>query len=317
MSRADMRPTVTTPPTIERVPTKELVVPPRAGLPTIQKRPEALLHHVESRKPILVLLPGSESFGHWCMEWKRAAEQEDWQVDIRVVAYNHPPPVRLVAIFPWQIRRNRAIRHQLDDYIEAAIHTEKDIYIVAHSYGTFALVKYLRRMYRWNTSANRIRRRKKIAGIILISGIAKRKHLVAIRSACNLLVNDLAVDDAVPIKASGYSTPLVPFLWNPYDDIGTTGIRTDAAFAHDRYYSCGDIDRAHSHLVRVDHGRENILPIIDDGNMPPGTENGPAIAERTLFKMRIGRNIAGLVIYAVAGPAAWGLYHCVRWLIGY
>jgi hypothetical protein len=133
---------------------------------------------------------------------------------------------------------------------------------------------------------------RRVHGIILISGIAKRKFLAEIRGACNVLVNDVAVKDRAPSWAAGLNS------W-AYDDIGTREVVTGSARPHDRYF-----DGGHSALVSVEHFRDFILPIVQGKGIKPGVKPGPEIPELHQSHVRTLRNVL-LIATATGVVAVW------------
>ena len=280
------------------------LIPPGATLRSTQRLKKAFVRQ-DSIEKMLVLIPGSKSLGKWCSEVEAAAATENWGVTVKIVVYT-PPAVWWVAIWPPQLRRNRQIRRQLDQLLDTAAKHEAEVFIAAHSYGTHALIKYLRRFLPSRQDVDRTHRlTPRINAIFLINGIAKRKHLAEIRPMRNLLINDVASFDNVPLYAAGLATPLAP-CWNPYDDIGTRGVQSGAAEAHDRFFP-GD----HGTLVTVDHFRSHILPVLYGDELPPGTAadqttNMPVLSLPRLRRIRTVLSILGYTALAVLiGWAIW------------
>jgi hypothetical protein len=167
-----------------------------------------------------------------------------------------------------------------------------ELFIAAHSFGTDILTHWLRGyVLEVRHSRHVFRLGQRIHGIVLISGIAKRKYVTDIREACNVLVNDVAVGDRVPSWAAG----LVGWA---YDDIGTRGILTGAARPIDRYF-----DGGHGALISVSHFRDNILPIVLGEPPPPGRHRGPKVSTRYLSRVQALRNL--LLFLLVGGMALW------------
>jgi pimeloyl-ACP methyl ester carboxylesterase len=233
---------------------------------------------------LLILVKGSDSHGAWCVNVEQAARDEGWGVDVRRIHYD-PPPAQWVALWPFQFRRNWTIRASLDELMQLAYDKDAEVVIVAHSYGTYALVKYLLRR-RANLGIH-------IKAVFLINGIAKRKHLTRIRSLCQHLINDVAISDRVPAQAAGFATPLVPF-WNPYDDIGASGATTGTAEEPiiDRFFE-GD----HGTLVQLANFVENIGRFVRGHVQDPPSGKGEGLkhSTRQVFFMRIARNVVGVV----------------------
>jgi hypothetical protein len=241
---------------------------------------------------VLFLIPGSKSLAQWCIDVHRTADSEQWGVDVRIVPYS-PPALWQVVLWPWQLWRRRQVKRQLDRMLgELPRHAE--FFVAAHSFGTDILTHWLKEHVD-HMDCSIFPVPQYIHGIIFISGIAKRKVVADIRNACNVLINDVAVDDSVPSWAAGLAG------WR-YDDIGTRGVVTGTARAIDRYF-----DGDHGTLVTIEHFRSNILPIVLGDGLPPGKHAGPKISARHVSRVRALRNIV------LVAAAAAGITLCIKW----
>lgn len=185
-------------------------------------------------------------------------------------------------IFPFWTRRGPIKRVLRELYDIQANNRDADISIVAHSFGTYALMKCLEQP---GLSLHRII----LCGSIVSNDF--RRALLRAKLSDDPILNDCGTADVYPILASAVT-------WG-YGPTGTFGFGTTGV--KDRFNRFG-----HSEFFSEDYVREFWLPFLDTGTILPSkierTRSTTPYWQSVLSKLPLRWVLAGLMLFAALSP---------------
>ena len=205
---------------------------------------------VAARRRVVILIHGSNTLGDWQRRWNERLKNGSEGIVVRRIAFR-PTQLWKVVLHPyWTARRTREVGEQVLRSIDE-LAADDQISIVAHSYGTHLLVRWLRAA-----------RGTKFKNNVLLGSIVHTKRFPALSARADNIYNIAATGDHVVCAAEAYGLGL-------YEATGAFGVRQSVRNVTD-YFVHGD----HATIVQEDFLDEVVLPIVL-GRPPPPQEDVP------------------------------------------